>query len=193
MKARPASDGDLETRVRALLGAGDLDGAVTAVLAALGPEVLHRLRRMLGAGCGDDAFSRFQEDVWRGVKDFQWRCALRPWVHRVAWHAAARVVRDRYRCRRRPLPSHLESAVAAPASDSGLGGRRDRLARLRVELPSEERSLIDLRVRHELQWDELSALLAAQGEAVTAATLRKRYERLTRKLATLARERGYVA
>jgi len=192
MNLRDREPLELEVRVRELLGAGDLDGAATAVIEALGPGVLRQLLGVLGPGDGPDAFSRLQEDVWRGLPGFQWQCSLRAWVYCVAWHAAARLVRDGYRRRRRPLPTHLASGLAAPASASGMGGRRDRLSLLRDELLPEEQNLLDLRVGRELEWDEVAALLAAQGEEVSAAALRKRFERLKRKLAGLARARGLL-
>jgi RNA polymerase sigma-70 factor (ECF subfamily) len=74
-----------------------------------------------------------------------------------------------------------------------MGGRRERLARLREELPLEERALLVLRVGRNLEWHEVSAVLAAEGREVSVVALRKRFERLKRRLASLARERGLLA
>lgn len=49
-----------------------------------------------------------------------------------------------------------------------------------------------LRVDRELEWDEVAAVLSAEGAPVEAATLRKRFERLKDKLAERARQEGLL-
>lgn len=183
----------LEERVRTLLREGDLDAAATAAIEALTPGVRSYLLTMLPEDDAQDVLSAVEVDVWRGLTGFRWECSLRAWAYRIAWRAVARHVRDGYRRRRQPLPSSIASRLPAPAtSRSGLGGRRERLSRLRDELPLEERSLLVLRVGRNLEWDEVSAVLAAEGQEVSSAALRKRFERLKSKLANLARERGLL-
>ncbi len=181
----------LETRIRQLLCAADAGGAATALIESLGPGVLGYVLTMLPEDDAYDAFAQFQEDVWRGLPGFRWECSLHAWAYRIAWHAAARFARDTYRCRRVPLPPASGLAPSAPLTSGG-GERRDQLARLREELPPEERTLLTLRVSRELEWDEVSTVLAGHGKDVSSAALRKRFERLKKKLVVLARERGLL-
>lgn len=188
------SPGRLEARVRQLLREGDPDAAATCVVEALGQGVLGYLFTTLPEDDAYDVFSAFQEDVWRGLPGFRWECSLRSWAYRIARNAAARFARDGYRCRRQPLRSGLASGLATPAaSTSGLCDRRQQLAILRDELPPEDRTLLALRVAGEMEWDEVCTVLAAEGEEISPAALRKRFERLKNKLARLARERGLIA
>lgn len=184
---------DLEARVRLLLREGDRDGAATCVVEVLGPGVLGYLFTTFQEDDAYDVFSSFQEDVWRGLPGFRWECSLRSWTYRVVRNAAARFARDVYRRRRRSLRSALPSGLAAPtASSSELEVRRQQLLLLRDELPPEDRTLLALRVAGEMEWDEVCAILAADGEAISSAALRKRFQRLKDRLAKLARERGLI-
>jgi RNA polymerase sigma-70 factor, ECF subfamily len=63
---------------------------------------------------------------------------------------------------------------------------------LRAELPVEDRTLLVLRLDRELEWDEIAAVLGAEGVPVSAAALRKRYERLKARLERRAREEGLI-
>lgn len=183
----------LERRVERLLAAGDANGAATAVIASLGPGVLGYLCSLLSEDDGHDAFSSFEVDVWRGLPGFRWECALRTWAYRIAWRAAVRLARNGYRRRRLPLPSASAFAPAAPSLPSVTVERRaDALERLREELPPEERTLLALRVGRGMSWDEVSVVLGDAGDAASVEALRKRFQRLKRKLAGLARARGLV-
>jgi len=193
MTSAATSSTPLEERVRKSLREGDLDAAATAAIEALTPGVRGYLLTMLPDDDAQDVLSMVEVDLWRGLPGFRWECSLRAWAYRLAWRAVARHVRNGYRRRRQPLPSSIASRLAAPdTSRSGLGGRRERLSQLRDELPLDERSLLVLRVGRNLAWDEVSAVLAAEGQEVSSAALRKRFERLKSKLANLARERGLL-
>ncbi|MFO0582077.1 MAG: sigma-70 family RNA polymerase sigma factor [Anaeromyxobacter sp.] len=186
---------DLEGQIREELAAGQQATAATRALEALGPGVLGYLFSMLEPDDARDAFSLFAEDLWKGLPGFRFECSLRGWAYRVAYRAAARVMREGYKVRREHLPTSMASRLAASiAPDSGLepGSRRDRLAQLRSELSPEDRTLLVLRVDRGLEWDEVAAALAETGEDVSPAALRKRFERLKDRLAGLARERGLV-
>lgn len=187
------SEGALESRVRQLVARGDVERAATAAIEALAPGVRRYLLTMLPEDDAEDVLSTVEEDVWRGLPGFRWECSLRVWAYRIAWRAVARYTRNGYRRRRERLPSSIASRLPnPPASASGMGGRRDRLSKLRDELPLEERSLLVLRVGRNLEWEEVSAVLAAQGRPISVVALRKRFERLKTRLAVLARERGLL-
>jgi RNA polymerase sigma-70 factor, ECF subfamily len=185
----PADD-----RVAALLGRAEVDEAATAALQALGPAVLGYLAALLGEDDGREVFSLVAEDVWRGLPGFRFECSLRAWIFRLAWRAASRFQRDPWRRRAEPLPSGLASRRAASiAAASDLpGGRRDALRALRRLLTPEEQTLLVLRVDRELEWPEVAEVLSGAGPPVDPAALRKRFERLKDRLATLARAEGLL-
>jgi RNA polymerase sigma-70 factor, ECF subfamily len=186
---------DVESRIRALLAAGDYDTAVTVTLEAYGSGVLAYLCAMLGEDDARDAFSHFAEDLWRGFPSYRGECSARAWSYRLARFAAASLARDAYRVRRQRLRTSAASRLAArivSSSTLAYDRHRERLARLRAALTPEERTLLVLRVDREFEWDEISAVLAGESAPVTSATLRKRFERLKSKLAELARAEGLV-
>ncbi|MFN0252360.1 MAG: hypothetical protein ACKV2T_36125 [Kofleriaceae bacterium] len=56
---------------------------------------------------------------------------------------------------------------------------------IRATLEPDDQMLLGLRVDRDLAWPEIATILGAEAPA-----LRKRYERLTKRLRDLARERG---
>lgn len=185
---------DLDGRVQALLERGDLEGAATAALGDLGPAVFGYLCSLADEDDARDVFSIFSEDLWRGLPGFRRECSLRAWAYRLAWHALARFHRDPFRRRGVRLPSEAASRLAASiaASSQMPGSRRDRLRTLRASLDPEDQTLLVLRVDKELEWEDVAAVLSADGRPVTAAALRKRFERLKDELARRAREQGLL-
>lgn len=186
---------DLDADIRALVDRGETVPAATRAVEGLGPAVFGYLCSLLEEDDAKEVFSMWAEDVWRGLPTFRGEASLRTWSYRLAWHAACRFRRDAFRARRQRIPTSAASRLAASvASKSGLapGSRRERLERLRAALSPEEQSLLVLRVDRELGWDEIAAVLAGEGEPVTAQTLRKRFERLKERLAELARSERLI-
>jgi RNA polymerase sigma-70 factor (ECF subfamily) len=184
---------DLERTVAELLAKGDVGGAATATIEAHGGGILGYLHTVAGNEHALDVFSIWAEDVWRGLPAFRWECSLRTWCYRLAHHAAARFRRDPFRRRAERLPTSAASRLAASVAESAApGSRRDRLRQLRGTLAPDERTLLALRVDRELEWDEIATVLSADGEPVTAAALRKRYERLKERLAKRAKVYGLL-
>ena len=184
----------LDARVRALLDRGEVDEAATAALEALGPSLLGFLGSLLDEDDARDAFSVFAEDLWRGLPGFRFECSLRAWSYRLARNAAARLGKTAWRRRAERIPTSMASRLAASIADSAQlpGGRRESLRQLRESLAPDDQQLLSLRLDRELEWEELAALLSEEGPPVTAAALRKRYERLKERLGQLAREAGLL-
>jgi RNA polymerase sigma-70 factor (ECF subfamily) len=184
----------LDARVRALLDRGEVDGAATAALEALGPSLLGFLGSLLDEDDARDAFSIFAEDLWRGLPGFRFESSLRAWCYRVARHAASRLRSDAWHRRAERFPTSMASRVAASIADSAQlpGGRRDALRRIRESLDPGDQQLLSLRLDRELEWEELAALLSEDGPPVTAAALRKRFERLKDRLGRMAQEAGLL-
>lgn len=89
---------------------------------------------------------------------------------------------------RTATPTFLQTAVRAE------------VAALRAELDEDDRMLLTLRVDRGLPWRELAQVFAEGDDAVLdaaalerqAAALRKRYERLKRRIRALAQARGVL-
>ncbi len=188
--------GTVDDRVRHALARGDRDGAATELIRAMGPEIQAFLRRvMAGAEDAQDAFALFAEDAWRGLPGWRGDSSVRTWAFRVARHAAAHVVRDPWRRHRERFGGPAVRGLTASPPTPGrmaLDGRAEALARLRGDLSAGDDLLLVLRVGHGLSWHDVATVLAGGEEAPTAATLRKRFERLKDRLAAEARTRGLL-
>lgn len=183
----------LDDDVAALLSRGAVDEAATLALARLGPAILGYLTSLHPEDDAEDVFSAFAEDLWQGLPGFRFECSLRAWAFRLAWHASARSRRDLWRRRGERLPTSAASRLAASIAASQLpGGRKDALRQLREGLDPEDRTLLALRLDQELEWDEVALVLSADGPPVSAATLRKRFERVKDRLARQARDLGLL-
>lgn len=187
-----------EARCLEALDRGDHAGAATAVVREYGPQLLGYLCSVLRSEAdAGEVFSMFSEDLWRGLPGFRRECPLRVWCYRLAWHAAARFLRDPYRGRGRRLETNeLSRLVEEVRSSVFLGrdqARQATLDRLRAALTPDERTLLVLRLDRGLTWSEVALVLVEErGQPVDEATLRKRFERLKDKLAERAREEGLL-
>jgi RNA polymerase sigma-70 factor, ECF subfamily len=194
--SRPLRDETVEDAVRAALATGDLDGAVTLILRELGPEVLGFMlaltREHAAAG---DAFSEFSIDVWRGLRGFAWRSALRTWLYVLARRAVARVKRSGPRAPHIALSeASAISRIALEVRDASLArleAMHDAFADLRAQLDDEEQIILVLRVDRDMGWREIALVLAPENgtdEDVErlASTLRKRFERIKARIRDLA-------
>jgi RNA polymerase sigma-70 factor, ECF subfamily len=200
--AAKASSNELDERVRRLVRAGQPAEAATVALRALGPQILGYLSGVMGSEAdADDVFASTSERVWRSLATFEWRCSLRTWFYVVAHREIARF---RQRAKRhvegRVRISELRSVLSEVRStlSSTLGTERQRkIAKLRAELPEQDRALLVLRVDRDLSWEEIVLVVAEQegeeelSEADTkreAARLRKRFQIVRDRLATRVRE-----
>lgn len=184
-----------ELRIRALLSAGDTRGAATEAMRSFGPKIFGYLRSVLrdetDAG---DAFSLFGENLWRGIETFRGESSFRTWAYRIAWNAALAVRDEAWRRHGRRLETGEASRLADEIRTTAARVERQKTAldALREELSPEEQTLLHLRIDQGLSWEEIALVLGREGSPIEAATLRKRFERLKERLATLARERGLV-
>ncbi len=187
---------DVESRVFALLDAGDAREAASVAIQGCGPGVLGYVSRLLDADDALDVFQQWAEDLWRGLPSFRRECRLRTWAYKLAYHAASRFRRDPYRARRERLPTTAASRLAASvARASAMAGAacREQLRRLEAELGPDDRALLHLRHDRELSWDEIAEILSAGDlPPVTAVALRKRYERIKERLGRMARDAGLL-
>lgn len=187
---------DLEARIAGLVAQGALVAATEALLTGYRSEIRAYLHALLGdPEEAEDAYSTFMVNVWKGLATWRREGTARSWAYRVAWNAASRCHRDPWRRRRVGLPTGAASRLAALPVSSARRTRERRLealAELRAALAPAERSLLILKVDRRLSWSEVTQVLAGEGEPAEPAALRKRFERLVRKLARLAAARGLV-
>lgn len=186
-----------DDRAGALLQQGQLSAAAEAIVRDHGPQILGYLSSILrNDGDAADVFSQFTEDLWRGLPGFRGECPVRVWAYRLAWHAAARHLRDPFRQRGRRLETTELSRIADEVRSSVLLGRREArrqgIDRLREQLAPEEQTLLVLRLDRGLSWREVATVLAVDGEGADEVALRKRFERLKTRLAELARAEGLL-
>jgi RNA polymerase sigma-70 factor, ECF subfamily len=187
-----------DDRAGPLLDAGDHRAAAEAIVRDYGPQILGYLTSVLRNDAdAADVFSQFTEDLWRGLPGFRRECPVRVWAYRLAWHAAARHLRDPYRARGRRLETTELSRIAEEVRSSMLLGRREARQRsidkLRARLAPDEQTLLVLRLDRDLSWRDVAAVLAVDGEALDEAALRKRFERLKDKLAQMAKDEGLLS
>jgi RNA polymerase sigma-70 factor (ECF subfamily) len=184
---------DIEARVASLLSGGEFRGAATEVIRGYGPRALGYLHRLLGNETdAADAFSLFAEQVWRGMPNFEGRSSVKTWAFKAAWSAAMKVRDDAWRRLREDLPSSAASQLAEEIrTNTALRFEtlRQELEVLRSELTAEDQTLLALRLDQELTWEEVAEVLSIEGRVVDAVTLRKRYERIKSRLATILKER----
>jgi RNA polymerase sigma-70 factor, ECF subfamily len=186
----------LESRVAQLLASGDVDGAATLVLRELKPGLERFLEAFLRDHAdAEDACSRVQEAVWKGLPAFRGESSLRSWTLALAAHEAMRVRDHPWRRHVRRFQSGEMSGIAFHASSRSkvrLERRSVHLERLRSNLTPGEQILLTLKVDQQLSWDEIAEVFSAGGRPVTVNTLSKRYERMKRRLASKAREQGLL-
>jgi len=187
------TDREIGKRVRVLLEAGDARAAASAAIEGLGPSVFGLLCALHGRDDAQDVFSAFAEDLWRGLPGFRWECSLRAWAFRIAHNASHRFRRDPWRVRRERLRSSAASRLARSVSSASLRqGGDERIDVLGAELEPDDRALLVLRVRRGMAWEEIAVALSSDGQRVSAATLRKRFERLKARMAEMARDKGLL-
>jgi len=197
----------LERQIRALCADGDTKKAATLLLEGYGRELFRFLMsRLRDRDDVREVFSRFTEDLWRGLPGFRWQCSARVWCYTLARHAASHYIRDaqKRRARLRPLSqagplSEIEQQIRTETLASARTENKTRIARLRERLPADDQTLLMLRINRRLAWPEIAQVMLHEGEVVDdsvlqkeAVRLRKRYQSAKEKLQKMALDEGLV-
>ena len=187
----------LEASLQGLLDAGRLSEAATAAIRGYGPQILGYLGSVLrDDGLADEAFSRFAEDLWKGIAGFRRESSFRTWAYRVAWSAARDLQTEAFRKRGRRLETAEISKVVQEVRSSSAAFLKqeayDKLEKLRRSLSPEDQTLLILRINRELSWKEVAQVLSTPEVPVDEAALRKRFERVKTRLRKLAEEQGVL-
>ena len=194
----PKSDFDaLEQQLGAALDTDRMSEAATLAIRGYGPQILGYLGSVLrDDGLADEAFSRFAEDLWKGISGFRRESSFRTWAYRVAWNAARDLQTEAFRRRGRRLETAEISKVVQEVRSSSAAflkeDARDKLEKLRRTLSPEDQTLLILRVNRELSWKEVAQVLSTAEVPVDEPALRKRFERVKTRLRKLAEEQGVL-
>jgi RNA polymerase sigma-70 factor (ECF subfamily) len=191
------TDDALEQRIGELLRAGDHAAAATVAVRGYGPQILGYLQAVLRSDDdGAEAFSTFCENLWTGIPAYQHRNSFKAWAYTIAWHAALRIVQDPQRKRQRPLQTsqaeQLALEVRSLTAPHFQTANKDGLAELRQALDPADQTLLILRIDRGLSWSDIAEVFASEGEDVSEASLRKRFERIKLRVRELAVARGLL-
>jgi RNA polymerase sigma-70 factor (ECF subfamily) len=197
MMGAVAIDEALEKTIASHLAAGDMAGAATAALQGLGPQILGYLcATMRDDDVAYDVFGHFSEELWKSIGAFRGESSFKTWAYKLVMHSIGRHRRDPYRNRGRALASDEISALALDVRSRTPRFKqteiKDRISRLRESLEPEEQTLLFLRIDQEMSWNDVAAVLSAEGEPVEPAALRKRLERAKERLRKLATQDGLL-
>jgi RNA polymerase sigma-70 factor (ECF subfamily) len=202
-----AALGQFEQAFREAWDSGDFQAAATYALEVYGPEVLGFLvARLRSSSDGEESFSMFAEDLWRGLPSFGFRCSVRTWVYVLARNAANRFATAPHQRAERNLSMPIRSSVSAltqaQRSEVPLHQRTDiknRVHALRGQLPAEDQTLLILHVDRGLSFRELAIVMHEQGETLSdedlmgeMARLRQRFARVKVVLRELAVAEGLL-
>jgi RNA polymerase sigma-70 factor (ECF subfamily) len=198
---------DIEQAIRAAFDAQDFQIAATRALEAYGRDILSFLvGRLRTRSDGQEAFSMFAEDFWKGLPEFGFRCSVRGWMYTLARNAANRYARSPHRKRGRNRTfvgsESLSILVDRVRSETHVYKRTDvknKMRALRERLEPDDRMLLVLHVDRGLPWRELAMVMSENGEQLDgepldreAARWRKRFARLKAELKELAKKEGLL-
>jgi len=186
---------DIDEAVQRLCLAGDYRGAATQVIEKYGKELYRFTRNRCRTDAdADDVYSIFCEDLWRGVRNFGWRCGLRGWLYKLARHARHRFATAPERRLERNLELSdmvqlLPECPSHESTDHQESGVRAQLRGLRQRLNEEERAIVTLRVESGLSFREMARALNSHATELSdedltreASRLRKRFQLAKRRL-----------
>lgn len=184
-----------ESDIRATFDQGDLHTAATRALTDYGPGVFGLLIAMTGdRHAASEVWSQFCEDLWRGISGFRWQSLFRTWVYRLARNACARYRKEPYQKRRCTYQTgKFADCVESVRASTLLHLRtevKDRVRALRDELEEDDKTILILRVDRSMRWNDVAEVMSEPGARFSPATLRKRFERIKKKLAELAEREG---
>lgn len=193
---------ELEAAIKRQHQAGDMRGAVELALDGYARELMGFLfNRLRDADDAAEVFSRVCEDIWRGIAAFRWHSSFRTWMYVLARNAAHRYQQQRRRDGRRVGLSQISELVARHRTTTLVHLRteaKDALAELRATLDPDDQTLLLLRVKRALSWNEVALVmegaeqLEADELARAAARYRQRFAALKRRLKQMAREAGLL-
>jgi len=200
---REALRAALESEIRKRCEAGALEDALDVALRGYGPEILGFIaathRNEADAG---DVFSAFCEGLWKSLPRFQWQCSFRTWAYTIARRESIRLLQspirriDRHVGIEVSAVQRIEAELRSQTASFLRTNVKESVARIREELPPEDRLLLILRVDKELAWSDVAQVMLDDPNADAAALkresarLRKRFELVKAKILELGKREG---
>jgi RNA polymerase sigma-70 factor (ECF subfamily) len=190
-----------EKDIVALLEDGRVNAAAARIVEVFGQELLRFIMTLLrNEDDAQEVFSVVCEHVLRDLPSFEGRSSLRTWLYTLTRRACYGYKRAWHRSKRTDLPPELEEAEARVRTATRAYLRtetKDKLAVLRQALTPDEQVLLTLRIDQNLPWEDITRVLSdgeVEGAVLKqeAAALRKRFERVKRRLRELAIEAGLL-
>lgn len=195
-------EGGGDAEFRTLVESGDLEGATTRFMGQYGGEILAFLVvRLRDQPAASEVFAEFTEDFWRGLEGFRWRTSFRSWGYTLARNAANRFQRSRRQRESRIVhPFRTPDCVQERRSSTAPCLRTEvkrRMRALRSRLPTDDQTLLVLRIDKGLPWKELAVIFSGEGDAMEEAEMsrwagrpRQMSASIKRGLRSLAQEEG---
>ena len=196
---------ELESRVQAAFEAGDYDGAASQAIEGYGPELMGFLANLLqDHEQASEVFSQACEDMWVGIRSFQWRSRFRTWAFAVTRRAYQRFLSRERRWGYRQLSAVTEPHVLADKVRTATfpylrTDVKSRVTALRQQLSTAEQTLLILRVDRNLSWKDVAQIMAGPEAGLEdaevmrlAAGHRKQFERAKQRLRALAEAAGLL-
>lgn len=195
----------LEQEIRELCRRNDVARAVTRALEGFGPELMGLMVSQLSDyERGQEAYSLFSENLWRGLPGFRWESSFRTWAYRLARNACYQLMRRESARPERPMGiSAVPDVAMSSRSDSPPWQHttmKDRLHVLYERLSPPQRMLLFLRVERQMSWPEVARVMAEEEWELTdlelkrkAAALRQQFKQLKDHLRSLFQKEGFLA
>jgi RNA polymerase sigma factor (sigma-70 family) len=189
----------VEPEIDGCLDRDDWEAAVTVAYRAYGVEVFRYIVTLLrdrGNADGEDLAAELFLALLERRATFQRRSSFRSFMYAVARNLAVSALRGAVRRRAVPLSSAdavtLVEKVRSSTPEWERSSVKDALARIRGELDLEEQTLLVLLVDRRMSSDEVANAISDPDRPVTAAGVRKRFERLRHKLRGQLEEYGLL-
>jgi len=195
----------IESSIRDAHAMGDFDRALTVLVEGYGRELLSFLcARAQSDDLGGELFAATCEKLWRGIAGFSWRSSARGWAYAVAKNVLTDHFRSPHeRPERKQSLSQLGEASAVVERVRTETARyrktetKNRMQKLREQLPGDDQTLLILRVDRQLPWAELAQIMAERplDDAELkreSARLRQRFQAVKTKLRALAKDAGLL-
>jgi RNA polymerase sigma factor (sigma-70 family) len=200
-----------EAQIRDFISGGNLRSAIEAAVVGYGDELLaYLLKELKDQEVTKDVFSRFIENICRGIHTFRMESSFRTWAYTILKNTLRRHLREGLQDEPPALIpagaeiSALRYAVAQdgsisvsmipngrPSASSDLQQKEQllKLNELRQRLKKADRDLVSLVVDKEMSFEEIAEKLSSQGAGtITAEALRQRFHRAQEKLRNMLEE-----
>lgn len=184
--------GDDDTRIKAMLEAGDLDDAVAEILRVYGMRIFRMMMGVLhDETMAQEVYQDFSISLWKSLETFRGESRVYTWSYTIAKRAIGQKLRGRSG-REVRLHTHQEEQIQqwtrTATADWRKTEARDRFQKMCEDLDHDERTLVMLRIGEEMGWNDIAQVMnegdPLEGDELknTSARLRKQFQRVKEKL-----------